>query len=87
MEVNNLKKNTFVREVYGGNVKYEDIKDGELYLINYNGTEFKSKVHKEGESFACNDESHGMRIKFKEQNMKLGHISLMEIKRKGGYSK
>ena len=30
MEVNNLKKNTFVREVYGGNVKYEDIKDGEF---------------------------------------------------------
>ena len=82
-----MKKNTFVREVYGGNVKYEDIKDGELYLINYNGTEFKSKVHKEGESFACNDESHGMRIKFKETNMKLGHISLRDITRKGGYSK
>ena len=77
-----MKKNTFVREVYGGNVKYEDIKDGESYLINYNGTEFKSKVHKEGESFACNDESHGMRIKFKEANMKLGHISLKSIQRK-----
>lgn len=77
-----MKKNTFVREVYGGNVKYEDIKDGESYLINYNGTEFKSKLHKEGDAFACKDSEHGMRIKFKEQNMTLGHISLKSIQRK-----
>lgn len=77
-----MKKTTFVREVYGGNVKYEDIKNGESYLINYNGTEFKSKLHKEGDAFACKDSEHGMRIKFKEQNMTLGHISLKSIQRK-----
>ena len=78
-----MNKNTFVREVYGGNVKYEDIKDGELYLINYNGTEFKSKLHKEGDAFACKDSEHGMIIKFKEANMNLGHISLKEVKSRG----
>ena len=82
-----MKKNTFVREVYGNDVPFDKIKDGETYLVNYDGSEFKSKIHKEGESFACSDENRGMRIKFKEANMKLGHISLREITRKGGYSK
>ena len=80
-----MKRNSYYKEKFEKVKSFKDIKDGELYLINYNGTEFKSKVHKEGESFACNDESHGMRIKFKEANMKLGHISLRKITRKGAF--
>ena len=78
-----MRRNNFIKETYENVKSFADIVDGNTYVINYNGTEFKSKIHKEGESFACNDESHGMRIKFKEANMDLGHISLKEIKNRG----
>ena len=80
-----MKRNSYYKEKFEKVNSIKDIVDGDEYLVNYNGTEFKSKLHKEGESFACNDESHGMRIKFKEANMKLGHISLRKITRKGAF--
>ena len=80
-----MKRNSYYKEKFEKVNSIKDIVDGDEYLVNYNGTEFKSKLHKEGESFACNDESHGMRIKFKEANMKLGHISLRKITRNGAF--
>ena len=77
-----MKNSNFIKKTYKEVKNFTDIVDGKEYLINYNGTEFKSKVHKEGDAFACKDSEHGMIIKFKEQNMTLGHISLKSIQRK-----
>ena len=80
-----MKRNSYYKEKFEKVNSIKDIVDGDEYLVNYNGTEFKSKLHKEGDAFACKDSEHGMRIKFKEQNMKLGHISLRKITRKGAF--
>ena len=77
-----MKRNSYYKEKFEKVNSFNDIVDGDEYLVNYNGTEFKSKLHKEGDAFACKDSEHGMRIKFKEQNMTLGHISLKSIQRK-----
>lgn len=81
-----MRKNRNYKKVYTDVKSFKDIVDGKEYLVNYNGTEFESNLSVEGESFACEDVEHGMRIKFKEQNMTLGHISLKSIER-GGKSK
>ncbi len=78
-----MKNSKFFRGTYVNVDKFSDIVDGNTYVVNYNGTEFMSKLYKEGDYFTCSDEEHGMIIKFKEQNMDLGHIYLKEIKNRG----
>ena len=78
-----MKNSKFFRGTYVNVDKFNDIVDGNTYVVNYNGTEFMSKLYKEGDYFTCSDEEHGMRLKFKEANMNLGHISLKEIKNRG----
>ena len=75
-----MKNSKFFRGTYVNVDKFNDIVDGNTYVVNYNGTEFMSKLYKEGDYFTCSDEEHGMRLKFKEANMNLGHISLKEVK-------
>ena len=75
-----MKNSKFFRGTYVNVDKFNDIVDGNTYVVNYNGTKFMSKLYKEGDYFTCTDEEHGMIIKFKEQNMDLGHISLKEVK-------
>ena len=78
-----MKNSKFFRGTYVNVDKFNDIIDGGTYVVNYNGTEFMSKLYKEGDYFTCSDEEHGMRLKFKEANMNLGHISLKEVKSRG----
>ena len=78
-----MKNSKFFRGTYVNVDKFNDIVDGNTYVVNYNGTKFMSKLYKEGDYFTCSDEEHGMRLKFKEANMNLGHISLKEIKNRG----
>ena len=78
-----MKNSKFFRGTYVNVDKFNDIVDGNTYIVDYNGTKFMSKLYKEGDYFTCTDEEHGMIIKFKEQNMDLGHISLKEIKNRG----
>ena len=75
-----MKNSKFFRGTYVNVDEFNDIVDGNTYVVNYNGTEFMSKLYKEGDYFTCSDEEHGMRLKFKEANMNLGHISLKEVK-------
>ena len=75
-----MRRNNFIKETYEDVKSFGDIVDGNTYVVNYNGTEFMSKLYKEGDYFTCTDEEHGMRLKFKEANMNLGHISLKEVK-------
>ena len=75
-----MKNSKFFRGTYVNVDKFNDIVDGNTYIVDYNGTKFMSKLYKEGDYFTCTDEEHGMIIKFKEQNMDLGHISLKEVK-------
>ena len=75
-----MKNSKFFRGTYVNVDKFNDIVDGNTYVVNYNGTEFMSKLYKEGDYFTCSDEEHGMRLKFKEANMNLCHISLKEVK-------
>ena len=78
-----MNNSKFFRGTYVNVDKFNDIVDGNTYVVNYNGTEFMSKLYKEGDYFTCSDEEHGMRLKFKEANMNLGHISLKEVKSRG----
>lgn len=78
-----MKNSNFIKKTYKEVKNFTDIVDGNEYLINYNGVEFKSLIRKDGDYLSCADEEHGMRIKFKEQNMDLGHIYLKEIKNRG----
>lgn len=78
-----MKNSKFFRGTYVNVDKFNDIVDGGTYIVDYNGTKFMSKLYKEGDYFTCTDEEHGMRLKFKEANMNLGHISLKEVKSRG----
>ena len=78
-----MKRNSYYKEKFEKVKSFKDIVDGDEYLVNYNGTEFMSKLYKEGDYFTCTDEEHGVIIKFKEANMNLGHISLKEVKSRG----
>ena len=75
-----MRRNNFIKETYEDVKSFADIIDGGTYIVDYNGTKFMSKLYKEGDYFTCTDEEHGMRLKFKEANMNLGHISLKEVK-------